>query len=150
MLFYRCAVLLRFGIAAGLAIVAGAIALVADRRSKAGGGTNSPVQGTRQAPAQLHRGDFTRPETPWLVAIFTSAFCGGCANMTQKVAVLESDSVAICEIEYGEHKDLHERYNIDAVPLVVIADQSGVVRRSFFGATSATDLWAAVAELRNA
>jgi len=34
------------------------------------------------------------------------------------------------------------------VPIVVIADLDGVVRKSFVGPMSATDLWAAVAEAR--
>jgi hypothetical protein len=32
--------------------------------------------------------------------------------------------------------------------MILIADGDGVVRRAFVGATTATDLWAAVAELR--
>ena len=32
--------------------------------------------------------------------------------------------------------------------MILIADHEGVVRRAFVGATTATDLWAAVAELR--
>jgi hypothetical protein len=35
-----------------------------------------------------------------------------------------------------------------AIPTTVIADCEGVVRRGFVGAFTATDLWAAVAELR--
>lgn len=46
------------------------------------------------------------------------------------------------------HKPLHDRYRIDAVPLVVIADREGEVRASFLGEPTATDLWATVAELR--
>ena len=44
--------------------------------------------------------------------------------------------------------DLHERYAIDAVPCIVVADEAGVVRASFIGVPTATDLWAAVAEAR--
>jgi hypothetical protein len=50
--------------------------------------------------------------------------------------------------EYPRHKAIHERYRIDAVPLVVIADDRGVVRKSFLGPVSATDLWAGVAAAR--
>jgi hypothetical protein len=32
--------------------------------------------------------------------------------------------------------------------MILIADREGVVRRAFLGSTTATDLWAAVAELR--
>jgi hypothetical protein len=43
---------------------------------------------------------------------------------------------------------LHERYHIEAVPTLVIADREGVVRASFMGPMTATDLWAACAEAR--
>jgi hypothetical protein len=43
---------------------------------------------------------------------------------------------------------VHRKYDIQAVPLVVVADAEGVVGAGFVGPASATDLWAAVAELR--
>ncbi|HEY1738516.1 MAG TPA: hypothetical protein VGI86_07390, partial [Acidimicrobiia bacterium] len=66
----------------------------------------------------------------------------------QKVAPLESADVATCEVEYSDAREIHERYGIDAVPLVVMADAEGVVRRSFLGVVGATELWDAMAELR--
>ena len=45
-------------------------------------------------------------------------------------------------------RSLHTKYGIEAVPLVAIADEHGVVHRGFAGPMSATDLWAAVAEVR--
>jgi hypothetical protein len=62
--------------------------------------------------------------------------------------VLESADVATCDVEAEARGDLHRRYEIAAVPTTVVADADGVVRRAFVGAFSATDLWAAVAELR--
>jgi hypothetical protein len=62
---------------------------------------------------------------------------------------LESSAVVTTELELHEHRDLHQRYEIAAIPTTVIADADGVVRRSFVGAFTATDLWAAVAELRD-
>ena len=43
---------------------------------------------------------------------------------------------------------MHQRYAIDAVPCLVIADADGAVRAGFLGPVTATDLWAAVAEAR--
>jgi hypothetical protein len=40
------------------------------------------------------------------------------------------------------------RYEISAIPMILIADHEGVVHRAFVGATTATDLWAALAEVR--
>jgi hypothetical protein len=133
----------RLIIAAVLVLVAAAIAW----RLRAHAATD-PVRAPGEVPRQLHRGDFPRADAPWLVVLFSSASCESCAVMASKVTVLDSDEIAVCEIEFGARRALHERYAIDSVPLVVIADREGVTRAAFLGPTSATDLWAAVAELR--
>jgi hypothetical protein len=56
--------------------------------------------------------------------------------------------VAVQELEATRDKAIHDRYAIEAVPTVVVADDEGVVRASFLGAPTVTDLWATVAELR--
>ena len=89
-----------------------------------------------------------RPDAPWLVAVFTSATCDSCAKAVERAKVLASDSVAVDEAEVKARPDLHRRYHIDAVPTIVVADAEGVVRTSFTGPPSATDLWAAVAGVR--
>ena len=94
--------------------------------------------------------DFASVEAPWLVAVFTSATCSSCADVQAKVEVLRSDDVGVDVIEYQSRRDLHQRYRIDSVPLVVIADDAGVVREHFLGPVTATDLWAAIARLRDA
>lgn len=99
-------------------------------------------------PTQLDRNDFVRPDAPWLVAVFTSASCGTCESVVAKATPLDSDVVAVTELEVGAAGDIHKRYGIDAVPTTVVADADGVVQRSFLGPLTATDLWAAVAELR--
>ena len=50
--------------------------------------------------------------------------------MAQKVAPLESDDVATCEIEYSAERALHERYEIDAVPLVMVTGWSARISQS--------------------
>ena len=47
-----------------------------------------------------------------------------------------------------EERVLHERYQIDAAPLTLVADAHGVVHASILGAFNATELWNAVAALR--
>jgi hypothetical protein len=132
-------------IAAAIVVVAVVVALVARRRRP-----DAPTQPGRAAPTQLDRADFDRPDAPWLVAVFTSATCDACADVLAKAAVLASDDVAVVPAEWQTRRDLHERYRIAGVPLLVIADATGVVRRSFAGPVSATDLWAAVAAARDA
>lgn len=133
-------------VAAGLAAVVGAVALVLRRRAV----PDRPTQPRRAAvPAQLDRADFDRPEAPWLVAVFSSATCLSCADTWAKASQLESAAVAVQDVDVAARPDLHRRYGIDAVPIVVVADGDGVVQASFVGTPSAADLWATVAELRD-
>jgi hypothetical protein len=109
---------------------------------------DAPVRTGYAVPEQLDRRDFDRPDAPFLVAVFTSATCDTCRDIVGKARVLESDAVAVHEAEYLRDRQLHERYRIEAVPTVVICDAAGVVQKSFLGPTSASHLWAAVAEVR--
>lgn len=120
------------------------VALVLRRRQRA----EAPTQPSWQVPSQLDRADFERPEAPWLVAVFTSSTCHVCADVARKAQVLESAEVAVHDVEFTARRDLHRRYRIDAVPTLVIADADGVVRASFLGPVTATDLWCAMAEVR--
>ena len=131
-------------VAAAIVVVAVVVALVARRRRP-----DAPTQPAGRAPTQLDRADFARPEAPWLVVVFTSATCHTCADVVAKAEVLASDDVAVDHAEWQTRRDVHDRYRIDGVPLLVIADREGVVRRSFAGPVSATDLWAAVAAARD-
>lgn len=127
-----------------LAVVAVAAAAILRRT-----GSDPPELGPSwRVPAQLDRGDFTRPDAPWLVAVFSSATCLACQGTWEKARLLESDEVAVQELEAIAHKDVHDRYGVDAVPLVLVADADGAVRRHFVGPPTATDLWAALADLR--
>jgi Thioredoxin len=109
---------------------------------------DAPTQGGFHMPTQLDRGDFDAPAAPWLVAVFTSATCNTCADVANKASVLASRDVVVQRIDYVDNPDLHKRYNIDAVPTLVVADARGVVRNGFIGPVKAQDLWAAVAECR--
>jgi hypothetical protein len=133
----------RLVLAALLAIAAGIVAWRLRDRAEP-----DPVRAAGEVPRQIHRADFPRADAPWLVALFSSASCLSCEAMAAKVAVLDSRDVATCELEFVAHRVLHERYAIDSVPLVIVADADGVTRAAFLGPTSATDLWAALAELR--
>jgi hypothetical protein len=107
-----------------------------------------PPRDAYPVPRQLDRADFARPNAPWLVAYFSSEVCDSCQGLGPKVAALESAAVATCELDYADRRDLHQRYDISAIPMILLADDAGVVHRAFIGATTAADLWAALAELR--
>jgi hypothetical protein len=134
----------RIVIAAALVGIAVIVALVIERRRPA-----PPTQPTWAVPSQLDRDDFVRPDAPWLVVVFTSGTCDTCRDVLVKARPLESDDVALQEVEAVERKDLHQRYAIDAVPLLVVADAEGVVRGSLVGPASAEEIWLAVSEVRD-
>lgn len=127
-----------------LAAVVLGVAWLAQRRRR----PDAPVRTGYAVPQQLDRQDFARPDASWLVAVFTSATCDSCAGVWDRARHLDSDAVAVQEVEVGTSRDVHDRYGIEAVPTTVVADADGVVRSSFVGPVTATDLWAAVAELR--
>ena len=134
----------RLIVALVIVAVVGVVGVVARRRRV----PDAPTQRRFTAPEQLDRNDFARPDAPWLVAVFSSATCDVCAQVVDKAKVLECNDVAVVEVEYSADRVLHERYSIDAVPTLVIADAKGVAVATFLGPMTATDLWAAVAEAR--
>jgi len=133
----------RFLVAAVVVAVAAVVAVLLERRRP-----QPPTQGRWPVPTQLDRHDFDRPDAPWLVAVFSSATCDSCGDAVAKSRALASDAVVVEEVEAKQKADIHRRYSIQAVPTVVVADAEGVVRASFVGPPSATDLWAAVAGVR--
>jgi len=136
-------VAVQVGIFVVVAVAAGMVAWWLRRRTPQG-----PPRDAFPVPRQLARPDFPRPEAPWLVTYFSSDTCASCQGLGPKVAVLESDEVATCELDFASQRELHDRYEIAAIPMILIADADGVVLRAFVGSTSATDLWAALAECR--
>jgi hypothetical protein len=135
----------RLLLAIGVVVVAALFAEIIRRARR----SDAPTQARWQLPTQLDRRDFDRPDAPWLVVVFSSATCSTCVDVIAKAQVLVSADVAVQAVPYQDHKDLHARYGIEAVPGVVIADADGVVRASFLGPMTATDLWAALAEARS-
>ena len=127
-----------------VAVVA-VVALIAEvvRRRRA---TDPPTQPRHEIPSQLDRSDFEGDG--WMVAVFTSTSCSTCADVVRKADVLRSDEVTVATVTFQDRRDLHERYDIDAVPCLVIADAGGVVHAGFLGPVTATDLWAAMANAR--
>lgn len=133
----------RVVIAVVLVAAAAVVAAVLNRRRP-----QPPTQARVAIPAQVDRDDFPRAEAPWLLVVFTSTTCDSCARATAKARLLESEQVAYAEVPWQDNKELHARYGIDDVPLIVLADGEGVVRVSFVGTPNFTDLAGAVAEAR--
>ena len=110
---------------------------------------DAPTQKVFSAPTQIDRTDFPTAQHEWMIAVFTSASCHACADMLAKAQVVASKNVSVVEIEYSNKKELHSKYNIEAVPTVVVSDVRGIVHKSFLGPVSATDLWAGIASVRD-
>lgn len=131
-------------IAVVLVLAAVAVATIVQRRRP-----QPSAAPTFHVPDRVDRSDFDRPDVPWLVAAFTSSTCDTCAGVMQKAMALESDAVAVQELEVKARSDLHQRYGVDAVPLLIVVDSAGTVRRHFFGPVPTSELWAAVADTRS-
>jgi hypothetical protein len=134
----------RVVLAVALIVASVVVAAVIRRRTKPA----APMRTGAAVPELVHRPDFVRPDAPWLVVAFSSATCLSCADTWAKVAAVESGEVAVEDVSFQERRDLHERYAIDSVPLVLVVDADGAVRASFLGPPTATDLWSKLAELR--
>ncbi len=128
-----------------LVLIAVGVAAWVGRREEQGG----PVTTRGSLPSHIRRSDFDRPDAPWLVVLFSSATCASCAEARRVVEPLASAQVAVTEVEFTAQRALHERYDIDAVPSVIVCDASGAVRAEFLGPPTAADLWSTLAEVRD-
>ena len=131
-----------------VAVIVVAVALVVGLVLRSGRQVSAPTQPVAVVPVQLDRADFPDATTPWVVVVFSSATCHSCADVVRKAQVLSSKEVTVVDVEFSSNAALHRKYDIQAVPIVAIADHQGVVHRGFAGPVTATDLWAAVADAR--
>ncbi len=101
-------------------------------------------------PSKVERNDFADCQADTLVVLFTSRVCDSCLNVSKKASVLRSSSVDVVNVEYEDPqgKKLHSKYQIEAVPTLIVCDANGVTQKAFVGPVTATDLWAAVASAR--
>ena len=131
-----------------IAVAVVALGVGAYMQRQAPDAPSTPTKHT--TPQQVNRDDFVRPDAPWLVAVFTSKTCETCAKVWTSTQLLASGDVAVQNVEVVDNAELHKRYNITAVPSVVIADEEGVARASFLGPPSSSELWDSLNELRSA
>jgi hypothetical protein len=136
--------MIRFAIVAIVLVVAIGLNKLLSKRT-----VQAPTQASPSMPTQIDRKDFSEATKDWLVLAFTSSSCNTCADIERKAVVLESRSVAVDICEYTSHREMHKKYAIDAVPTLLIADAQGVVHKGFLGPASATDIWAALARVRD-
>lgn len=129
-----------------LGVIAGALAAAwLYRRFR----PSNPTAPTYSVPARLERWDFAQPNTEWLLAVFTSKTCSTCAAVAKAAESLADESLAVQEVEFRRHGELHRRYAVDAVPLAVLADRTGAVCASLAGPATDAELSALVASARH-
>ena len=126
-------------IAIGVILIALLLAWAYQRRNSTYAASPS-VAPTYSVPKKLERWDFTHPNHNWLLVVFTSKSCSTCAGVINAAQQLASSSVAIQEVEYNAQRDLHARYGIAVVPLVILVDKDGMVVASHAGAATAEEL----------
>jgi hypothetical protein len=137
-----------------VAVISVALAVVVVLRRRQAVAT--PMVEHRQGwtvPTAIDRRDLAGADTPrepaeWAVIVFTSATCEVCHDVVTKAQVLASPHVDVIELEAKRDRDLHTKYGIDAVPLLLMCDETGAVRHGQHGPVTATDLWATLADLR--
>lgn len=133
----------RFVIALAIVTVAVAVAAVLRRRRP-----DPTFTAAAGIPDRVDRGDFAHPGEPWLYVLFSSATCESCPVAAESLRAVESDAVAVDEVEYSARRDLHRRYSIDAVPLTLLVDADGLVLDHFLGRTSPEELSEALERAR--
>lgn len=109
------------------AVALGIAAFVNKRRPDA------PTTPQFAVPQQLDRNDFEGADSDWVLVLFSSASCLSCADTRAVIEPVRTSEVFVTEIEFDTHRDIHERYGIDGVPALVLADSQGVVHWSFLG-----------------
>lgn len=98
-------------------------------------------------PYQLDRSDFNNPSIDWIFVLFTSDTCDACDLVLSEVSKISLPNVVVQNINYATNKSLHVRYEIDAVPILLLADQQGIVQWSFAGVPSSIAISEALVNL---
>lgn len=115
-----------------IAVAAAAVAHLVNGR-----GPDAPSTPHFAVPQQLDRSDFDQPRTPWLLALFSSETCLACHDARAVLADVRFSTVVVQDLPVETTKAVHDRYGVDAVPIVTLADGAGVVRWSWLGAPPA-------------
>ena len=124
--------------------VAGVLAVLLQRWRPGG-----PVATGWSVPGHLDRADFAKPDVPWLVAVFSSTDCATCAPMVTEAHTLAAAQVVVQEVPAESASELHDRYQVDVVPMLVVADGDGLVRAHHLGPSAPGELRAVLEKARS-
>ncbi|MCS5677927.1 MAG: thioredoxin family protein [Acidimicrobiales bacterium] len=127
-----------------VAALAGLLAVLLQRWRPGG-----PVATVWSVPGHLDRSDFAKPDIPWLVAVFSSTDCSSCASMVAEAHTLAAALVTVQEVPAESASELHDRYQVDAVPMLLVADADGLVRGHHLGPSTPGELQAVLEGARS-
>ena len=91
-------------------------------------------------PQYLSRTDFDQPDSAWLIAVFSSKDCATCAPVALEAYKLTDADVTVQEIPVDSSAELHRRYCVSAVPMLLIADADGLVCAHHLGPATNSEL----------
>lgn len=131
-------------VAVGLMVVAVVVALVIQARTD-----RTPARGRWPVPTQIHAADLPGGRDV-AVLLFSSATCDTCEQVRGVLAELREDlrdAVGVADVSVQDQPAIHERYGVEAVPTLVVADAAGVVRASWVGPVRVDELEAALGAL---
>ena len=134
----------RLLVLAVVAALAGLLAVLLQRWRPGG-----PVATGWSVPGHLDRSDFAKPDVPWLVAVFSSTDCATCASMVAEAHTLAAAQVVVQEVPAESASELHDRYQVDVVPMLVVADGDGLVRAHHLGPSAPGELRAVLEGARS-
>ncbi|MBN39682.1 MAG: hypothetical protein CL457_03315 [Acidimicrobiaceae bacterium] len=95
--------------------------------------TDSPSVPKGSLPIQVDRRDFDMPDMKWLLVFFSSESCSSCIQVREILSGIPMNSIHIQEVSFPQGNNLHSRYAINSVPIVLIANLEGVVIWSYAG-----------------
>ena len=127
-----------------VAALAGLVAVLLQRWRPGG-----PVATGWSVPGHLDRADFAEPDVPWLVAVFSSTDCATCAPMVTEAHTLAAAQDVVQEVPAESASELHDRYQVDVVPMLVVADGDGLVRAHHRGPSAPGELRAVLEKARS-
>ena len=110
---------------------------------------SSPMVTGWSVPGHLDRAAFAKPDVPWLVAVFSSTDCPTCASMVAEAHSLAAALVVVQAVPAESAGDLHDRYQVDVVPMLVGADGDGLVRAHHLGPAAPGELRAVLEGARS-
>ena len=135
----------RLLIAAALVVAAVLVAMWLERRR-----VEHPFSVRRgNVPTRVRPVDVGLEGGPAIV-VFTEASCQSCQAAIQLVRGPAGADLPVADIEYGQQRSVHERYEIDTVPTTVVVADDGTVAAGWTGKVDPGELTVALAEVLKA